>query len=76
MPQDIRIRKVYNMSTGNRLMCCWTDCDRDGTTLHEVRVREGVRRIIYVFCSERHRLLFAHSHRDMGNLPPGYRYVL
>jgi hypothetical protein len=76
MAEAIRIRKVYNLSTGNRLMCCWTDCEKDGTTLHQVRVWEGQQPIIYIFCSERHRMLFAHSHVDMGNLPPGYRFVL
>lgn len=73
---DIRIRKIYNTSTLNRLMCCWNDCEKDGVDLHRIRVREGDRWVIYVFCSERHKMLQAHSHVDMGKLPPGYRFVI
>ena len=73
--EDIRVRKVYNVSTGRRLMCCWDTCERDGVTLYETRVREGVQNTIYVFCSERHKMLWVNSSRDLGKLPKGYRYI-
>jgi hypothetical protein len=27
----------------------------------------------YVFCSDRHKMYFVHSHRAYGHLPPGHK---
>ena len=54
-------------------ICCWDDCQRLGTTLHPVIVREGKEKTIYIFCSERHRQYHINSHIAYGRLPPGYQ---
>lgn len=72
-------KKVINLDhAGNRkVMCAWADCDRDGYELHKVRVNYGTDAIPdvlnYVFCSDRHKQYFIHSHRQYGHLPPGHR---
>lgn len=66
-------KPVINMATGTHIPCCWLDCFKDGVELHKVVIPQPGETINYVFCSERHRQYFIHSHRDMGNLPPGHR---
>jgi hypothetical protein len=76
MPERGRVRKaLINMQTGAHLACCWEDCRRDGVQLHQVRVREGESTVTYVFCSERHKQYYLHSHVSYGNLPAGYGSV-
>jgi hypothetical protein len=68
---------------GGRILCAWDDCDRDGTTLHYHRICEHkdfvpcdslkAQHAQYVFCSERHRQFWLHSHRKHGQLPSGWR---
>ncbi len=66
--------------TGGKILCAWEDCDRPGYDLYKVVIDYGspgrpyVTR--YVFCSERHRLYFAHSHRENGKLPSGSKRLL
>lgn len=73
----MRVSKpVINKQTGAHLPCCWMDCWRDGVEVHKVRVRSGEEALDYVFCSERHRQFFIHSHRAQGMLPPGYRLAV
>lgn len=65
------------------LPCCWDDCERDGTTLHKAMHHDHPpaltcdnpvsKHLWYVFCSERHRQLFLHSHIAYGRLPTGER---
>lgn len=65
------------------LLCCWDDCERQGVTLHRTRFHDhppniscdgpDVRHVWYVFCSESHRQLFLHGHRQYGQLPSGSR---
>ena len=58
-------------ATQRRILCCWSECDRAGDTDHEARVGEPGRILHYIFCSESHLLLWAHSHVKMGFLPSG-----
>ena len=72
-------KRVINLDAhGERaITCAWDECDRAGYELHKVRVNYGSAEVPavtnYVFCSERHKQYFIHSHRRYGNLPPGYR---
>lgn len=64
--------------TGEKILCCWDDCDRFGHVQYgwqwpEDRHSEGR---IYVFCGERHRELYKASPRDLHNLPVGSRGLL
>jgi hypothetical protein len=79
----------YVLKDGVRLTCCLPSmpggdtCDRPSYELYKVRVHEHAKaipcdspmasHIWYTFCSERHRLLFINSHRELGNLPSGYK---
>jgi hypothetical protein len=62
-------------ATGRRLPCCWDDCERLGDTRWQVVARSPQRNLIYLFCSERHRLLYANSHREHKQLPVGSKSV-
>lgn len=81
-------RKVLNLDKARSgevrwLPCCWDECERDGVTLHRARFHDHPRTIAcdapdskhvwYVFCSERHRQYFLHSHHAYGRLPAGMR---
>lgn len=65
------------------LKCCWDDCEEQGVTLHRARFHDHARglscdhdlskHVWYVFCSERHRQYFLHSHVAYGHLPSGER---
>ena len=65
------------------LQCCWEDCRKPGTTLHKALSHDHAKgypcdhemskHTWFVFCSERHRQLFKHSHISKGNLPTGER---
>lgn len=75
-------KKVLSGTTGQWIRCAWFECDRDGVELHKARFHEHARtmscahplskHVHFIFCSERHRQYYLHSHRDMWNLPPGY----
>lgn len=83
---------VRNTVTKRILPCCWDDCDRAGHTQWQARVpREPddateARLIatgqipppmsIYIFCSDRHRMMWVNGHRSYGNLPSGSRGTL
>lgn len=72
-------KKVINLDhDGDRkILCAWDECDKHGYELHKVRVNYGTpgnpHILNYVFCTERHKGYFIHSHRKYGNLPPGQR---
>ena len=72
-------KRVINLDhAGDRHVCCaWDDCEHDGYDLHMVRINYGTAEtphvVKHVFCTERHKQFFIHSHRQYGRLPPGYR---
>lgn len=75
-------RKVLSASTGNWIPCCWFECEKDGYELYKAVFHEHAREypcthplsqhVNFVFCGERHRQMYLHSHIQMGKLPPGY----
>ncbi len=73
---------VRSGATGQLITCCFNDCYQLGTSRYEHRERIGVdlmrmpRYRIYLFCSERHRELWRHSHVSLGNLPTGLRGMI
>lgn len=76
-----RNEKVIYNAMGNRLMCCWDTCDRDGYELYKFIIHEHVgfcddfpeEHMNMVFCSERHRQYHINSKNNLGYLPAGYR---
>lgn len=75
--------KVPSGSTERLILCAWADCDHHGDDLYAITVPHGrvtpktvPRRLVYIFCSERHKELYRHSHHDLGNLPTGSRGLL
>lgn len=76
-------RKVLSATTGGWIPCCWFECERDGYELYKTVFHEHARElpcdhpmsqhVNFVFCSERHRQMYLHSHIAMGQLPPGYK---
>lgn len=84
-------KRVISFGTGKPIGCTWCAMhghDKPGYELHKhTACRHPVgfggwscddprsEHIHYVFCTERHRLYFMNSHRDMGNLPAGFRTV-
>lgn len=62
---------MVSATTGRRIPCCWEDCERLGDTRWQVIAREPERNLIYLFCGERHKAFYVHSHRDLRNLPSG-----
>lgn len=70
-------RKIINFDSGGYGICAWDTCDRDATSLHQVRTHEhdsltsceavdagrsqGGRHMWYAFCSERHKLYWVAS---------------
>ena len=85
----IHARKVLSASSGEWIPCVWCHMQgesRPGYELYKSVFHEHARNlpcdhplsqhINFVFCSERHRQFYLHSHRDLGNLPPGYKTSL
>jgi hypothetical protein len=76
-------KPVINLDRGgdrpdHHIMCAWDDCELQGYELNKVVINDAApgyppRYMRFVFCTERHKYFFVHSHRDYGNLPPGYR---
>ena len=78
-------KKVISYSTGNAIPCCWFECGKSGYELYKSILHEHTNvpcdhptasHVAFIFCSERHKQLYLNSHRDMGNLPAGYRKVI
>ena len=77
------LKKIIN-GVGDWIPCCWFECRKPGYELHKAIHHDHARtvpcergaHINYVFCSDRHKQLFAHSHIDMGKLPPGYKLMI
>lgn len=78
MSHAVITKKVVNHDRGGTFVACaWDDCDKDGYELFKVRVNYGTAAVPhvvnYVFCSERHKGYWVHSHRAYGHLPPGQK---
>jgi hypothetical protein len=64
---------------GERILCAWDDCENYGLQLYKVPIQYAKPgsgedyNVIHLFCCERHMEYWKHSHKDMGNLPPGAR---
>jgi hypothetical protein len=61
--------KVRNVETGRVLPCCWSDCEKDGSSLITVEVPHNQPRwkdpttgaqemLVYIFCSQAHKTEF------------------
>lgn len=76
-------KKVLSSSTGEWIVCCWFECQKPGYELYKAVFHEHAKELAchhpqsqhvnFVFCSERCRQYYLHSHVSMGNLPPGYQ---
>lgn len=79
-------KKVMSFNSGTWIRCCWFECERDGYELYKTVFHEHSdvlpcddprsQHVNFVFCSERHRQLYLHSHVEMGKLPPGYKLAI
>ena len=76
-------RRIIDPQDETRLLCCWNDCDRYGLELHKAREYLGIDPRTsgpiytwYVFCTERHKMYWVNSVRDLFNLPPGYKLAV
>jgi hypothetical protein len=79
------VQKVLSFSSGTWITCCWFECEKPGVELHKSVLHDHAKElrcdhplashVNFVFCSETHKQLYLHSHRDMGKLPPGYRVI-
>jgi hypothetical protein len=75
-------KKVLSRDDETWLTCCWADCERPGYSSNRTYFHDHnpgfpctapeAKHVWYVFCTERHRQFFLHSHKAMGKLPPGY----
>jgi hypothetical protein len=64
-----RSNLVRNRSTGRVLLCCWTDCQRNGdkrirASLPHPTPRWEGERLIYIFCCENHKAHWLAGHRE------------
>lgn len=82
-------KKVLSFSSGTYIRCVWHALqgeDKPGFELYKSVFHEHARQlpcdhplsnhVNFVFCSERCRQYYLHSHIDMGNLPSGFRSSL
>ena len=77
---------VFSFSSGEWIRCAWFECDQQGYELYKSVFHEHARtmrcdnplsqHVNFIFCSERHKQYYLHSHVDMGNLPPGFKTSL
>lgn len=80
------LKKVLSFSSGTWIKCNWFECDKPGYELHKTVFHEHAKNIAchdpraghvnFIFCSERHRQLYLHSHISLGDLPPGHGATL
>jgi len=60
--------------TGEKIVCCWDDCQRPGHDEIKVQLQhENKEWWNYLFCTERHKQMFVNSHREYARLPVGAR---
>lgn len=65
-------KKVISLDTGRALLCCWSDCERNGYDLYQARVNYAAAGfppevVKYVFCSEAHKMYWVRSGQRTGN---------
>jgi len=58
-------------STGQKLLCCWDDCEIAGHDEIRVTAVQDGKRAIYIFCSERHKQMHINGHNSYGNTRMG-----
>lgn len=83
MRRPLNGRHVIDTADGDHLLCCWDECEKHGTTLHRVRIYEGIHPNtggpIYswkIFCTERHKMYYVNAPRNLNMLPPGHRLAI
>lgn len=75
----INDKVVINLDHGGsrHVTCAWDTCERDGYDTNKVVVNYGKadtpHEVKHVFCTERHKMYWINSVRNLGNLPPGYK---
>lgn len=79
-------KKVLSFTSGNWIPCCWFECEKPGYELYKAVFHEHAKsipcadqragHINFIFCGERHKQLYLHSHVSMGKLPPGYKLAI
>lgn len=84
-------KKILSMDKAARgetvwLRCCWDDCEKHAVDLHRTYFHDhnpstrcempGAKHLWYTFCSERHRQMFLHGHKEYGRLPAGSRGLI
>lgn len=84
--ERILARKVLSSNSLSWIKCCWMHCDKRGVTLHMSVFHEHARslpcdhplseHVKFIFCSEKCKQYYLYSHKDMGNLPPGFKSSL
>jgi hypothetical protein len=80
------VRKVLGLNANGKpdlgppFMCCWNDCVELAHEEHKVVVDNGYdqsmtekQTLTYVFCCASHVQYYVRSHRELGQLPEGYR---
>lgn len=67
-------KKVLNRESEVWLLCCWDTCEKPGYELYKVIQHASLDEdVCYVFCTERHKQYWLHSHIRYGALPSGVR---
>ena len=65
---------VRSGTTDQLIPCCWAECSAPGLSQFAINVRESpYRTLVYLFCSDRHRLYYAFGPTAYGQLPAGSR---
>lgn len=64
---------VRNTHTGEKLLCCWDDCERPGQDEIRVMEKQGQHNAIYIFCNTVHRNMHINGHNSYGRLAVGDR---
>lgn len=73
-------RENAELLDDHHLLCCWDDCEKNAVQLHEAAEDAStpgnplIRR--YFFCSERCKMYWVNSTKDLYNLPAGYKRTL
>lgn len=82
-------KKVLNRDRAGEthwIPCAWDTCENQGYDLFKTRFHDhnpgypcaapGAKHVWYIFCNERHKQYWVHSHRSLGNLPAGMKNVM
>ena len=76
-------KKVWSFSSENWITCAWFECTKPGFELYKTILHDHAPglclvgdHVNFVFCGEKHKQFFLHSHKDMGKLPPGFKLAI